>query len=217
MDVYLASPRSQAQADKVNGMPQTSDAIKYYMRRVIGSAVECEIDKQGRVLVAPALRVDAVLNGEVPPDDRIDAYYAMWLYARGTRPMLPEAGELLIIPYKYNSASDTLLVIGSTTGITATKIPNNFYLHQNYPNPFNPFTNIRFGLANRVKVKLEIFNILGQKVKTILNKNMPAGKYELQWNGLNDSKKRVSSGVYFYRLITEDKKFIVTRKMLLLK
>jgi MraZ protein len=51
--------------DKVNHMPQTSDAIKYYMRRVIGSAVECEIDKQGRVLVAPALRVDAVLNGEV--------------------------------------------------------------------------------------------------------------------------------------------------------
>ncbi len=51
--------------DKVNHMPQTSDAIKYYMRRVIGSAVECEVDKQGRVLVAPALRVDAVLNGEV--------------------------------------------------------------------------------------------------------------------------------------------------------
>jgi len=51
--------------DKVNQMPQTSDAIKYYMRRVIGSAVECEVDKQGRVLVAPALRVDAVLNGEV--------------------------------------------------------------------------------------------------------------------------------------------------------
>jgi MraZ protein len=51
--------------DKVNGLPQTSDAVKYYMRRVIGSAIECEIDKQGRVLLSPALRVDAVLNGEV--------------------------------------------------------------------------------------------------------------------------------------------------------
>ncbi len=51
--------------DKVNQMPQTSDAVKYFMRRVIGSAVECEIDKQGRVLVSSALRVDAGLNNEV--------------------------------------------------------------------------------------------------------------------------------------------------------
>lgn len=51
--------------DKVNRMPQTSDAVKYYMRRVIGSAVESEVDRQGRVLVAPALRVDAGLNGDV--------------------------------------------------------------------------------------------------------------------------------------------------------
>lgn len=50
---------------KVNQMPQTSDAVKYFMRRVIGSAVECEIDKQGRVLVSPALRKDASLNSEV--------------------------------------------------------------------------------------------------------------------------------------------------------
>ena len=51
--------------DKVRQMPQTSKAVKYYMRRVIGSAVECEIDKQGRVLVSPALRTDAALNSEV--------------------------------------------------------------------------------------------------------------------------------------------------------
>lgn len=51
--------------DRVSQLPQTSDAVKYYMRRVIGSAVECEIDKQGRVLIAPALRVDSGLNGEV--------------------------------------------------------------------------------------------------------------------------------------------------------
>ena len=51
--------------DRVNQLPQTSDAVKYYMRRVIGSAVQSEIDKQGRVLVSPALRVDSGLNGEV--------------------------------------------------------------------------------------------------------------------------------------------------------
>lgn len=51
--------------EKVNQMPQTSDAVKYFKRRVIGSAIECEIDKQGRVLVSSALRVDAGLNSEV--------------------------------------------------------------------------------------------------------------------------------------------------------
>jgi MraZ protein len=51
--------------DKVNKMPQTSDAVKYFMRRVIGSAMESEIDKQGRIPVSPALRVDAGLNSEV--------------------------------------------------------------------------------------------------------------------------------------------------------
>lgn len=51
--------------EKVNQMPQTSDAVKYFMRRVIGSATECEIDKQGRVLVSQALRVDSGLNTEV--------------------------------------------------------------------------------------------------------------------------------------------------------
>ena len=51
--------------DKVNQMPQTSDAVKYFMRRVIGSAIECEIDKQGRVLVSAALRTDAALDSEV--------------------------------------------------------------------------------------------------------------------------------------------------------
>ncbi len=51
--------------EKVKGMPQTSDAVQYYMRRVIGSAVECEIDKQGRVLIPSALRGDAHLNNEV--------------------------------------------------------------------------------------------------------------------------------------------------------
>ena len=51
--------------DRVSQLPQTSDAVKYYMRRVIGSAVESEIDRQGRVLLSPALRVDSGLNGEV--------------------------------------------------------------------------------------------------------------------------------------------------------
>ena len=51
--------------DRVNQLPQTSDAVKYYMRRVIGSAVESEIDRQGRVLLSPALRVDSGLSGEV--------------------------------------------------------------------------------------------------------------------------------------------------------
>jgi hypothetical protein len=91
---------------------------------------------------------------------------------------------------------------------------SNFTL-SNYPNPFNPETKIVFNLPEEGNVKIEIYNIKGQKVKTLLDCYMSPGRSELIWNGKDDNGKRVSSGVYFYQLVTEKK--TITKKMILIK
>ncbi len=85
----------------------------------------------------------------------------------------------------------------------------------NYPNPFNPETKIIFNIPEEGNVKLEIYNIKGQKVKILLDCYMSPGRSEMIWNGKDDNGKRVSSGVYFYKLQTPSKSYI--RKCMLLK
>jgi hypothetical protein len=89
-------------------------------------------------------------------------------------------------------------------------------LHQNVPNPFNPTTKISFDLAREGQVKLQVFNVAGHLVKTLVDGTMPAKRgHEVVWNGLNDAGNRVPSGVYFYQLVTDD--LTATKKMALLK
>jgi len=86
----------------------------------------------------------------------------------------------------------------------------------NYPNPFNPLTTIKFNLIESGKVKLIIYNIKGQKVKTLIKGTQQSGSYTIIWDGKDDSGKQVCSGIYFYKMKTDDKT-IATRKCLLLK
>jgi hypothetical protein len=90
-----------------------------------------------------------------------------------------------------------------------------FELYQNFPNPFNPNTEISFHLSSGGIVHLNIFNILGQKVKTLIDEERPAGKHTILWDGKNDSGHPLVSGVYYYRLTTSDQMQI--RKMTLIK
>jgi len=90
-----------------------------------------------------------------------------------------------------------------------------FSLTQNYPNPFNPATNIEFLLSKSGPVKIEIFNILSEKVRTLLDQHLKAGQQMVHWDGKDDSGDKVASGVYFYRLQTED--FTETKKMVLIR
>ncbi len=97
-----------------------------------------------------------------------------------------------------------------------TPVPPKYTLSiQNYPNPFNPETKITFSLPKDEKIRVEIYNIKGQKVRTLTNGIYQKGNYNLIWKGLNDSGKKVGSGLYLYRLITKEK--TITKKMLLLK
>ncbi len=95
-------------------------------------------------------------------------------------------------------------------------LPDVTALFQNYPNPFNPSTQIQFTLAQTEPVRLEIYNILGQKVKTMLGgEEFSAGPYIFIWNGRDDNGSSVASGVYFYKLTTPS--YSQTKKMSLVK
>lgn len=98
-------------------------------------------------------------------------------------------------------------------------IPVKFELSQNYPNPFNPVTEIRYSLPHLANVRLDIFNLMGQHVKTIVNERQTAGKYKVAWNGKDEQDIEVSSGVYFYKLNIEGKdgNHAFTRKMVKLQ
>lgn len=88
-------------------------------------------------------------------------------------------------------------------------------LNGNYPNPFNPETTISLSLKDTAPVKVEIFNLKGQLVKTLVNGTLPAGKHNLVWKGMDNNGKAVSSGVYFYKMSTG--KYSSTKKMILMK
>ena len=90
-----------------------------------------------------------------------------------------------------------------------------FALHQNYPNPFNPITEIRFDIPKATTVNVSVFNLMGQKIKTLKNEKITPGYHVVQWDGTNDNGMQVSTGMYFYTLQTGAKS--VMRKMLFLK
>ncbi len=94
-------------------------------------------------------------------------------------------------------------------------IPTSFSVSQNYPNPFNPATEFKFDLPHASHVRIEIFNILGQKVKTLVDERRRAGSHVVDWDGTDERGVEVSSGVYFYRMWTDE--FSDIKKMVLLK
>lgn len=99
------------------------------------------------------------------------------------------------------------------------EIPKTFNLEQNFPNPFNPQTIIPYSVPVDSRITIEIYNILGQKVKTLVNDNVKAGSYYPEWNGKNDNGVTVASGVYFVHMQTSNQanNFSKTLKMTMMK
>jgi hypothetical protein len=95
--------------------------------------------------------------------------------------------------------------------------PGEFSLSDNYPNPFNPETKIRYTVGNKQTqpLSLKVYNVLGQLVKTLVNETKEPGTYEVIWDGKDESGDQVASGVYFYKLGTQD--FSQTKKMVLIR
>ncbi len=111
-----------------------------------------------------------------------------------------------------NDVSDNAFTIEEAVSVNDLKsgIPEEYALNQNYPNPFNPSTKIRFDLPNQEQVIIDVFNQIGEKVTTILNSNLSAGYYEVEFDARN-----LPSGLYFYRILSGN--FAETKKMVLMK
>jgi len=139
-------------------------------------------------------------------------------------------GEVDIV-YPFDPETEYSIVINETgliiteakfLGGVATSIeeetdglPETFSLYQNYPNPFNPTTTISFDLPSKSSVALSIFNITGRKVATIVERELLAGQHKFEWNGLDYTGHETASGIYFYKLESEN--FRAVKKMILLR
>jgi hypothetical protein len=121
-----------------------------------------------------------------------------------------EPGQLALDEVRPDFEAITVALSGA-----ASSLPTAYALDQNYPNPFNPDTQIGLALPSDSHVRLNIFNVLGQHVRTLVDGDMPAGYHTVTWDGNDSDGSSVASGVYFYRITAED--FSSSKKMMLLK
>ena len=165
----------------------------------------------------PEIRADrngmsAELSSVGPAADEYDFDYPTtklsYTGGRGGFPM----GALNWFPTKKAEWEAVVVAIDPDAN---TAVPDRFALDQNYPNPFNPSTTIAYRLNEAADIKLTVYNMLGQNIRTLVNKKSQAGEYSVQWDGRNDAGNLVASGIYFYQLVAGDQ--IQVRKMLLMR
>lgn len=113
--------------------------------------------------------------------------------------------------YNYAAAG----IIASVKSIEERYLPSGIQLSQNYPNPFNPITVITFTIPDKERVTLSIYNMLGEQVKTLVDKPLAAGKYDIDWDGTDNTGAKVTSGIYFYQLKYKD--MVKVQKMSLVR
>ncbi len=104
---------------------------------------------------------------------------------------------------------------GPLTPVPEPEPPHTFAVSQNYPNPFNSGTTVKFSLQETANVRLTVYNVLGRQVQTLVDGSLPAGDYQVYWDGADVGGNTVSTGIYFYRFEAGD--VVETRKMVMLK
>ena len=133
---------------------------------------------------------------------------------------LDRDGDLDLAVANYNSDNVSILlnrtiIVNVEDEEDIDQLPKQFSLSQNYPNPFNQSTKIEFAMVNSGFISLEIYDILGRKVRALVSENLSAGYKSVLWDGKDNSGKEVASGIYFYQLKVEN--FSEARKLVLLK
>lgn len=150
--------------------------------------------------------------------DKYQDYAAAKNILRKLKEKYPNDIDVIVVETLLGSKKSRLLITGNNEDfVTAsqTVLPKEIVLNQNYPNPFNPSTTIEFTLPQASTVKLEVYNITGQKVRILVSGNLDAGLHSISWDGTNDYGEKVASGMYIYRITSGS--FVQTRKMVLLR
>ena len=153
----------------------------------------------------------------------LNLLYAKWKSSKNKSNLAPSGtgsmnfiGDTEYLHKRKNLLSQLLKYTSDDDDDDPETIPEKFeFSLGNYPNPFNPETIIRFSIPEDSNVKLEIFNIRGQRVRTLVNENLMRGNHQAVWNGIDENGRSVGSGIYMYRLQSE--KQTMTRRMVLLK
>ena len=117
----------------------------------------------------------------------------------------------------FTTDERVIFVIGkyAALAVEETTIPDEYSLNQNYPNPFNPTTRIQYSLPKAGLVQISIYTLMGQKIATLVNRNMDVGQYIITWHAMDDQGRKVPSGIYFYTL--ESGSYRAIKKLVLLK
>ena len=213
---------------QINSSPETFQELKtFYIQKVNGQTDSIMISTLTHLsnlcLVAAGEYETAIDNFDQivqqnPNSDialyrEIDALTTALLISSDSTLGKQAAGKYYVSDMNdYNSRVKNLLRNrkGSGTENDKEQIPTEYTLYQNFPNPFNPTTTIKYDLPKSGNIELVIYDILGRKVKTLVNETREAGRYEVKWDASS-----VSSGVYIYQLRSED--YINTKKMILLR
>ncbi|MFA4907447.1 MAG: T9SS type A sorting domain-containing protein [archaeon] len=120
--------------------------------------------------------------------------------------IVPTIGAILDFPTPLVSGNIMTEMLAEQTAIPKTdsgKLPDRF-LFDNFPNPFNPATTIRFQLTKPTHVRIQVFDLRGDQIVSLVKREMPDGIYEVDWNGRGNDDRPVSAGIYFYRITTDD-------------
>ncbi|MFQ5651092.1 MAG: T9SS type A sorting domain-containing protein [bacterium] len=238
--MYLASTNLSSSGSELYTLDLTTAAASLVgtitnAKFVLAIAVDCQgnlfaFDDQNDNLVAvdPATGSGTVVGplnfdtGPVAQDADFDAATGTlyWTFFNGTsgelRTVDPATGGSTPVT-TWSADFIAFAILGDCTatsvGERSNQVPQRFTLGQNYPNPFNPETVISYRTAESGRVELAIYNLLGQKVRALVDETQPAGAYAVSWNGTDDLGRPVSGGVYVYRLrsgyLTQTKKMIL--------
>jgi endonuclease/exonuclease/phosphatase family metal-dependent hydrolase len=147
--------------------------------------------KKGFVLFTSAMDTDTLSTYNLQPNDAVTA------------------SDHLLVVFDFQLQTTTAI------DVAAILLPHSYTLEQNYPNPFNPETVIEFSLPEPQHVKIEIYDISGRKIRTLVEGTIAAGVHQTVWDGKNDSGEQVGSGMYIYIMTAGS--FIIAKKMMLLK
>ncbi len=193
--------------DKVGGAFSTG-AMKTGGKEHVVVSLLLALMMKGAIVVGPDYDFGAFQSGGLgasamtgPPDDGVSQSELDDARALGER--------VTIIAGKLKSGAPV------NVETNTEQLPTGYILKQNFPNPFNPETKINYELPSGSRVILKIYNELGEEVRTLVDKEQPAGRYQVQWDGRDNNSLHVATGVYFYRLNAEG--IAQTKKMILLK